>query len=132
MGMYTELIFGAQLKEETPQEVVEALRYMIGDLDDKPERYPFTDPKFEWFLRCRSYYFGVNKAIGKIWFDTISKAWHISTRSNSKNYSSEIEAFLAWILPWIEQGSGDRDMSAIVIDEGFTTPIIYYLEENDA
>lgn len=29
--MYTELIFGATLKKDTPSQVIEALKYMLGE-----------------------------------------------------------------------------------------------------
>lgn len=34
MGMYTELILGVSLKEDTPNDVIEALKYMIGEVDE--------------------------------------------------------------------------------------------------
>jgi hypothetical protein len=36
---YTELIFGATLKEDTPIEVIETLRYFIGDIDAQMMRF---------------------------------------------------------------------------------------------
>lgn len=43
MGMYTELIFGADLKKDTPKNVIEALKYMIGDTEEKPNDFPLPD-----------------------------------------------------------------------------------------
>lgn len=60
-----------------------------------------------------------------MWHDEISKCYHISTRSNIKNYENEIELFLDWIKPYIEYGSGVRNLYAIVTYEG-GTPILYY------
>lgn len=31
MGAYTELIFGATLKRDTPIEIIETLKYMLGE-----------------------------------------------------------------------------------------------------
>jgi hypothetical protein len=47
MGMYTELIFGADLKKETPKSVIEALKYMIGDIEEKPATFPLPDGRCE-------------------------------------------------------------------------------------
>ena len=65
-----------------------------------------------------------------MWFGGIDKNWVISTRSNIKNYGNEIEAFLEWIKPYIDGGSGERDMYAIVIHEQSNEPKIYYLNES--
>jgi len=127
MGMYTELIFGAGLKEDTPTEVIETLQYMMGDKEDMPKGYPFEDgSRHEILFRCGSFYFGVNNPVRKMWYDDISKNWRISTRANIKNYGGEIESFLEWVLPYIDQGSGSKSMYAIVIYEEDETPTIYY------
>lgn len=127
--MYTELIFGASLKEDTPNNVINALKYMIGDIADKPLNFPLPNGRCEWLFRGGSYYFGVNNSVSKMWYDDISKGWHISTRSNIKNYENEIETFLEWIKPYIESGSGQREFYAIVTYEEQSAPTIYYLYE---
>jgi hypothetical protein len=76
-----------------------------------------------------SYYFGVIDPVAKMWFDKISKAWHLSSRCNIKNYEDEIETFLDWIKPHIADGSGMRDMYAIVMYEESAEPEIHYLED---
>jgi len=126
MGMYTELVFGARLKQETPEQIINALKYMIGDLEDKPEDFPLPIDRFEWLLRESSYYFGVNEPVNKMLFDDYLKTWSISSRSSIKNYKDEIETFLEWIKPYIKKGSGKRDMYAIVIYEEASEPTIYY------
>jgi len=128
MGMYTELIFGADLKEDTPQSVISALSYMMGNINDKPKDFPLPDGRFEWLFRGGSYYFAVNNPVSKMWQD-INECWRISTRSNIENYGDEIEVFLEWIKPYIDGGSGARDMYAIVMYEEFDEPKIYYLNE---
>ena len=127
MGMYTELIFGAELKKETPEQVINALKYIVGELEDKPDDFPLPRGRCEYVLRSSSYYFGVNKPAYKLWFDEISKSWRISSRSNIKNYENEIEMFLEWIRPYIESGSGAKNMYAITIYEEDFEPTIYYL-----
>ena len=126
--MYTELIFGASLKSNTPTDVINAISYMIGEPTDKPSNYPFDDNDMDVLLSS-SYYFGVSLPVRKFWYDTITESWCLSTRSNVKNYSNEIERFLEWIKPYIESGSGNREMYAIVIYEDAETPTIYYLHD---
>jgi len=127
MGMYTELIFGAELKKETPKQVINALKYIIGELENKPNDFPLPKGRCEYVLKGCSYYFAVSESLSKIWFDEISKSWKISSRSNIKNYENEIEKFLEWIKPHIERGSGAKDMYAMTIYEEDFEPIIYYL-----
>lgn len=129
--MYTELIFGAELKKETPQEVIDTLKFMLGEIKDKPENFPLPNGRCEWLFTCSSYYFGISSPVNKMWFDNITKQWHISTRSNIKNYENEIETFLEWIKPYIDSGSGYRDMYAITIYEDAEEPTIYFLEDYD-
>lgn len=130
MGMYTELIFGAELKKDTPETVINTLKYMLGDLEEKPNDFPLPDGRCEWLFRGGSYYFGVNEPVSKMWFDKIDNRYHISTRSNIKNYNSDIETFLEWIKPYIDHGSGGREMFAIVIYEESNEPTIYYLHDD--
>lgn len=130
MGMYTELIFGASIKEDAPEEVIEALKYMIGKTDEKPENFPLPDGRCEDLFRGGSYYFAINDPATKMWLDHITKQWHISTRSNIKNYENEIETFLEWIKPHIDSGSGARDLYAITIYEEQDAPTLYYLHED--
>ena len=130
MGMYTELMFGADLKKDTPTEVIEALKYMIGETEEKPINFPLPDGRCEWLFRGASYYFGVSSPVSKMMYDDIGGNWILSTRSNIKNYGGEIEAFLEWIKPYIDSGSGSRDMYAIVTYEESDEPKIYYLHES--
>lgn len=129
MGMYTELIFGARLKKETPKDVIDTLLYMMGNTDEEPENLAFKTVSGRNPLRgSGSYYFGVVDFVGKMWYDKIGEAWIISSRCNLKNYEDEIDTFLKWIRPYIDSGSGEREMYAIVTyEQGL--PQIYYLED---
>lgn len=128
MGIYTELIFGARLKKNTPEDVIESLKFMIGQTKQKPNNFPFPDDgRHDCLFLGGSYYFGVHKAVSELYFCDICDEWTISTRSNIKNYDGEIESFLAWIKPYVRSGSGSRDMYAIVThEEGL--PQLYFLE----
>ncbi len=132
MGMYTELILGAKLKSETPPEVIATLKFMCQGGDGvPPEGYPFPlSGRYNWMFTMGSYYFGVTHAVPPLLqYDDIGRQWIIATRSNLKDYSNEIETFLAWLEPWIAQGSGRKDFYAIVCYEEATEPTIYYLQD---
>ena len=129
MGMYTELIFGASLKKDTPKEVIESLKYIIGETKEKPINFPLPEGRCEWLFQGSSYYFAICKPVNKMWKDDMSKRWVLSARSNIKNYLNEIETFLEWVKPYIDSGSGSRDMYAVVIYEEADSPEIYYLNQ---
>jgi hypothetical protein len=130
MGMYTELIFGARLKTYTPENVINALKYMIGETKERPIDFPFSTERADYLLRSGSYYFGVNQPVSSLRRDNPSGLWVLSTRSNIKNYDNDIETFLEWVKPYIESGSGSKDMYAIVIYEEQSEPTIYYLHSD--
>jgi hypothetical protein len=138
MGYYTELIFGCSLKEDTPRNVIKTLEYMMDksdfkSIDKSVALYHYTLPDHEFFNHRRwehmfnasSQMFGVNEAISEMWHSTITKCYHISTRSSIKNYENEIELFLDWIKPYIRYGSGAHNLYAIVTYES-GEPVFYY------
>lgn len=126
MGLYTEFIFGASLRKETPRNVIDTLKYMCGLLDEKPNNMAFNYKRNP--LSGSSYSFAVSKSLCKMWFDDICKQWIISTRANIKNYDTDIENFIEFIRPYIDSGSGSREMFAIQIHEESNEPTIYYLD----
>lgn len=137
MGMYTELIFGAELVKETPPKVIEVLKYLHEFELEKEEPKELPDHEFfkceRWRLlfKMGSFYFGIHNGDSKFWYEDICNSWHISTRSNIKNYDGEIEKFLDWIKPYISQGTGEREFYAIVTYEESSEPTIYYLVGED-
>jgi hypothetical protein len=139
MGMYTELIFGATVKDTIPQEVKDVLHYLFDEealgLRLKPKNLPnhpfFKCDRWDFITSCSSYYFAVRNTHCSIQHDDISNTYNLSSRANLKNYDNEIAMFLDWIKPYIEQGSGTRDFYAIVCYEEQAEPTIYYLKEKE-
>jgi len=127
--MYTELIFGASFKKNTPQNVIDTIRYLAGDLEEEPEGYLWEEDRN--VLVNGSYYFAVSDPVIKMWQDEITDQWILSARSNLKNYENEIEKFLELVKPWIDSGSGYNDMYAITMYEEDNEPKIYYLNKEE-
>jgi hypothetical protein len=97
MGMYTELILGAKLKKETPEDVINTLKFMIGM--DTPENFiPIVDFGRNPLIGG-SFYFAVSSPVTNMYKSDIDEEWQISTRANIKNYNDEIEKFLEWLKP---------------------------------
>ena len=126
MGMYTELIFGASLKEDTPEVIINTIKFLIGEKISHELIDPNLPSNVSYLLGCSSY-FGVSNAVNNFYKDEDN--WVLSSRSNCKNTSNKIESFLSWIKPYIDQGSGERDIYAFVIYESDSEPTVYYLDK---
>lgn len=131
MGMYTELIFGASLKPDTPPEIINTIYGLISD-DSTISCLTIEDLGWERNpLKGNSYSFAVSESHTLFKKDSFMDGSYIlSTRSNIKNYWNDIEKFLDWIKPYIESGSGHRDFYAIVTYEE-SDPEIYYLKNKN-
>lgn len=120
MGDYTELlIIGCDFIEETPKEVINALKW-IFQIGDKPKKLPqhelFDKERADSLTSQKSTYFPVEECISVMKKNSFGR-WFIHSRANIKNQESEIELFIDWISPWINEGSGEKDLWAIVTYE---------------
>jgi hypothetical protein len=109
MGMYTELHFNAELRADTPQPVLAVLRYMIGDNPDPADlpAHPFFGcARWRNMLRSDSYYFAADTHC-TLRYDKNAGAHILCIRTNFKNYDSEIEQFIDWIMPYLEKHDGE-------------------------
>lgn len=131
--MYTELIFGATLKENTPTYVTQALDSVINDrtnIDLPDEVKQFSDEySLSKLIWCSSYYFGSHVNKPSCVFDKTAERWCISFRANCKNYQGEIEKFIEFIKPYVEYGSGPTNIFAIVQYEESDYPTLYGTED---
>jgi len=131
MGMYTEFIFGAMLKKDTPDEVIEILKSMSGLSEIYPEQLPdhalFKSDRWRALMTCCSAYFPVS-SYAQMYKDEFFDCWVLSSRANLKDYGSEIKLFCDWIKPYIKDGSGYNDIYGISIYEEDSTPTIYSLD----
>jgi len=141
MGMYTEFVFGAGIKRELTWTELTALKWIGGDPTVTWERaahagdllnHPFfRTERWRMIGHCSSYYFGYSDSHTKIHFDDISHEWLLSFRCSLKNYDNEIEKFIDWIRPLVEDGSGDMNFLGYSMYEECFEPVLYYLKEED-
>jgi len=137
MGMYTELIFGASLKKSTPENIIHDIQQIVDWRDEKIDEMTLKTDISENTLQrvfcSSSFYFGVHTSL--VYFRNEDGEKILSIRTNCKNYNGEIQEFLEWIEPYVEYGSGTKDMYAIVTYEEDSEPTIYYkktrVEEDD-
>lgn len=110
MGMYTEFHFNCELKSDVPNEVIEVLQYMLRDNNDAmcpplPSHPLFKTARWDWMLRSDSYYFPADTHSTLRWDE--NECWYLCIRCNLKNYSGEIEHFVDWIMPYIDEVDGE-------------------------
>lgn len=103
MGMYTEIVIKACMKENLPEEVSKVLDYMFRG-GEKPDIYLpshsfFKCPRWDFIGKGSSYYH-VPASI------TFYDEGYLFSRSDLKNYDDEINLFFDWINPYLEGLSG--------------------------
>lgn len=129
MGMYTELVMSAELKPDTPAEVIDALKTMLGekDVDDSilPDHPLFATFRWDYMLQCSSYYFAPGFSQSSLVHDEIAKCHYLTIRCSLKNYDSEIEKFLKWIRPYLHT-YGDSEFLGYYRYEESEHPTLIY------
>jgi len=105
MGMYTELIIGCRLKQDTPAEVVSVLLELI---EGEPVTRA-TDLGFccSLFKGSSFAYFAVREPRANMYTDDEGFIV-IDSRAHFKNHDDLIERFLSWLKPHVYDGSGSR------------------------
>lgn len=104
MGMYTELVLGIEVEDN--EKVIQTLKYMLDETEYKPEweHELFKTDRWEYMLRCDSYYFD-GQTDSKLVTDDLYKdkpMYYLNVRCNLKNYDGEIRKFLDWLCPYIK------------------------------
>lgn len=109
MGMYTEIFVNCELRKDVPEEVVHDLRILFDEsfiTDGFVSDIPKQDKRLRAIGNCSSYYFQP-RATSAMWYDDIGRSWYICSRSDLKNYDGEIEAFFAWLGPYVAANPGE-------------------------
>ena len=109
MGNYTALNCAFELKKDTPQTVLDILRYMAdgtGYLPPLPDHPLFACHRWRSLFTCDSYYFD-DQTHTDVLFDDCTDTWYVSVRSNLKNYDGEIGKFFDWVTPYIDKMDGE-------------------------
>ncbi len=125
--MYTEIFVNVDLREDTPPDVIAAIKAMCeknGDsplLQDKPDRwgYMFNDGSF----------YTPQTECGKLTWNDISNQWSLIAKGDIKNYESEIEAFFAWLMPYVDGEEGE--FVGYSRYEESLTPELIFLSNNE-
>ena len=108
MGMYTEFHYNTELKEDTPANVIDLLKFMVWDTDKEPEDLPehelFLCGRWRFMLQCDSFYFdaATHSTLCKDRFG----GTYLCIRCSLKNYEQEISKFCDWVKPYISKQEG--------------------------
>lgn len=129
MGMYTELHFNVELAEDVPGDVIDILKFMVGDSEEEPKKLPrhklFESTRWRFMLRTDSYYFPADTH-STLRYDDIGKSYYLCIRTNLKNYDSEIEKFISWIDPYIDIYTQQGDFLGFYRYEEDNEPTLIY------
>ena len=111
MGMYTELVLKCCIKDDVPEDVRTILDYLFntsGDFDNPPPQpdHPFFK-SHRWVMvgQCSSFYHHP-KALSDYWMGhdgARDRGGYIFSRSDLKNYDNEINLFIDWLRPYIDE-----------------------------
>jgi len=96
------------LKKETPERIISLLDKMCkGDVIHEPlPNHPlFCTDRWSWMLISDSYYFDGDTR-STLRFDKIANQYYLNIQCNLKNYNREIEKFIDWIMPYIDNKPG--------------------------
>jgi hypothetical protein len=104
--MYTALHFTVALKPDTPHQVIDVLHYMLDDTDHMAEP-PLPDHdlfrrtiRWRHMLVCDSFSFEANTHSTMQRYPATA-GWNLSITCCFKNYASELQLFLDWIMPYV-------------------------------
>lgn len=113
MGMYTALHFAAPLKRDVPGDVLAVLLYMLDASGQIPEPSPLPDHtlfrqtiRWRHMLVCDSYYFEADTHSTLVPYPS-GDGWGLSVTCNFKNYASELDQFLDWVMPYVDAAPDD-------------------------
>ena len=124
MGMYTQLFLDLTLKKDIPTEIIDVLNGMVnGDCD-----YWKDKQRLNWCFNSSSYYFN-NNHYSHLIFDKIGEDYRLLVLCDFKNYDNEIETFIDWLLPFIEDDYIGDDFIGYHRYEEDREPTLLYLSE---
>ena len=123
MGMYTEIYINVNLRDDTPNEVIDTLQAICnGDdesplLKDKPHRWLMLFDNGSIYTPCTS--------CKNLTWDKLKNQWSLLGKGDIKNYKSEIQTFFDWIMPYVDACVGEF-IGYYKYEEALTPTLIYF------
>lgn len=129
MGMYTELNIGVAFEKDTPNNVINILKCMLGEGEsvryELPDRPLFKTARWHFMLVSDSYYFD-GQTDSSLHYDDISNQYYLNVRCNLKNYDDEIAKFMDFIQPHLDT----HGFLGYTRYEEFDNPTLIYNSKN--
>lgn len=104
MGMYTEVYVNVDFKSETPEEVLDIVRLVVGEFDDTAKYDEIMEGKpsrLDCLFSNMSYY-TTNTSCKILTYDKNGENYSLIGKGDLKSYDNEIEYFFDLISPWVE------------------------------
>lgn len=132
MGMYTHLVLNANLKEDTPKEVIDTLLYLSYQTEACPidEAHALYGAKRIRMVMCGDSYSFDGDTHYNFYFDETAEEWALTINSNIKNYDEEYQKFLEYICPYITDDWHDKKFLGFIRHEEAEHPTLIYNTEN--
>lgn len=134
MGMYTEIYFSANLKDNLPQEVQAVIAYMATAnaeisviLDSLPAHSLFQSERWKWLMVGHSYYFN-GSSFRVFRRDKIGNFWALTFKADIKNYQDEIGKWLDFITPYLEPSYGPEHIGHFRYEEQNAPTLLYQMD----
>lgn len=118
MGMDTQFYLNVKLKLETPENILNVLRYMCA----KERREPPALPDHALFKTAhweRMFDGGPLRILHEDMFN-----YGLIVLSNFKNYDNEIKHIMHWLFPWFSYTG--EEFLGFELHECVISPILYY------
>jgi hypothetical protein len=130
MGDYTEIFFRSALRRDVPEDVINALMYLVGDIDEETALGAYPLPDHGFFKKSRWNMVGCG---GSAYFPVTANSltqdeygnWTVFILANLKDHG-EIELFMHWIDPYCGESPGQ--FIGYELFEGNDEPSIYVKE----
>lgn len=132
MGDFAELNIRFRLKFDTPDEIIETLRYMA--LSSKvpvtlPKHDLFNTRKWDSMLGAYNDPSGAPVKVSILEKDKSDESWFILVRSVYKD-RGEAKLFFNWVYPYIDAGSDSPDFIGFIKYDNVENPyLIYYTDQ---
>lgn len=109
MGMYTELVLKCRIKESAPDSVMEVINHLFcgAEAPENLPAHPFFGLKRWHCIGGMSSFYHHPKVVNSVPKFDFTNSNYIFSRSDIKNYDGEIEAFIDWIKPYLENEEGE-------------------------
>lgn len=101
MGMYTEIYVNVDLKEKTPQEIIDTLKQLCENV--QPDSFPDRSS----LLFNNGSYYTPYTYVRSLTYDRNLSRWSFLGKGDLKNHSEEVEHFFNWLMPWVDGLPGD-------------------------